>query len=48
MAVLKELSGNTGPRIGDEVDSLAARAYEKRILKLEQQNKEISRKLVGM
>ena len=32
---------------GDELDALAARAYEKRILKLEQENKEISRKLVG-
>lgn len=45
VAVLKDLSGQSPA--GDELDTLAARAYEKRLLKLEQENKELSRKLIG-
>jgi len=45
VAVLKNFS--EAESAADEVDSLTARAYEKRILKLEQENKETSRKLKG-
>jgi len=47
VSVLRELSGGGQSAVGDEPDSLAVRAYERRILKLEQENKEVSRKLIG-
>ena len=48
VSILRDLSGTRSTAVGEEVDSVAVRAYEKRILKLEQENKETSRKLVGM
>lgn len=45
--VLREVSGMSSAAGVDEIDTLAARAYEKRLLKLEQENKELSRKLIG-
>lgn len=47
VSILRDLSTD-GASNGDDLDSLAARAYEKRLLKLEQENKELSRKLKGL